>query len=182
MPLLRFLCPSIPLLFYCHYPDKLLAERQEWWKKLYRLPFDWLEGWSTGNASVVVVNSKFTRSVVRRAFPALGKAEHELQVVYPCVDVESTSIAEGETASGVGSAPGKDAAGTGQEEGYKLWRDDRKLLLSINRFERTKNIGLAIRAFAALEKEKRSKARLVLAGMINTPPMRMQANSVRRWV
>lgn len=42
--------------------------------------------------------------------------------------------------------------------------DEKKVLLSINRFERKKNIGLAIEAFSRLSKDERSNSRLVIAG------------------
>ncbi|PNY29815.1 Alpha-1,3/1,6-mannosyltransferase alg-2 [Tolypocladium capitatum] len=42
--------------------------------------------------------------------------------------------------------------------------DDEKMILSINRFERKKDIGLAIKAFAAIPEADREGVRLVLAG------------------
>ncbi|KAI7350268.1 hypothetical protein KC336_g22600, partial [Hortaea werneckii] len=44
-----------------------------------------------------------------------------------------------------------------------LW-PDRKVLLSINRFERKKNLDLAINAYAGLSPEERSQSLLVIAG------------------
>lgn len=57
---LRLLSPSTPIIFYCHFPDQLLTTRQSWLKKLYRMPIDWLEEYSTGCAHKVLVNSNFT--------------------------------------------------------------------------------------------------------------------------
>lgn len=42
-------CASSQVLFYCHYPDKLLCtERRSLLKRLYRAPLDWLEEATTG--------------------------------------------------------------------------------------------------------------------------------------
>ena len=135
------------MLFYCHFPDQLLARRDEQGglgmvKRVYRWPFDGFEGWSMGGSDRVVVNSRFTRSVVEKVFgrDRLG----ELRVVYPCVNTE---LEQGE-----------------EQDGKPLWKN-KKVLLSINRFERKKDIGLAIKAFEGLTPEQRHNVRLVIAGM-----------------
>ncbi len=47
VPLLRL--RGLPVLFYCHFPDKLLCtDRRAWLKRLYRGPLDWLEEVTTG--------------------------------------------------------------------------------------------------------------------------------------
>ena len=137
------------ILFYCHFPDQLLARKDEGGcvgrlvKRWYRVPFDAFEGWAVSCADRVVANSKFTRGVVGEVFgrERLG----DVKVVYPCVDTED----EGE---------GKED----REEG-ELW-NGRRILLSINRFERKKNIELAIRAYHGLNAEERKGTRLVIAG------------------
>ena len=53
--------PGLQVLFYCHYPDMLLASRRSMLRRLYRVPCDWAEELSTGAADHIVVNSKFTR-------------------------------------------------------------------------------------------------------------------------
>jgi alpha-1,3/alpha-1,6-mannosyltransferase len=145
IPLLRIVYPNPRILFYCHFPDKLLAKRGGLLKSLYRGPFDWIESWSTGCSDGIVVNSKFTRSVFDQAFP--GLKGREPGVVYPCVDVASSNEQVGNTDSA------------------KLW-DGVKVLLSINRFERKKDVGLAIRAYAGLPTKQRAGTRLVIAGEI----------------
>lgn len=87
------------------------------------------------------MNSKFTEKIVRDVFPSLSKKE--INIVYPCVDIAPAS---------------KD-----DEEQDSLWKD-KKILLSINRFERKKNIELALRAFAGLSAKEREGVRLVIAG------------------
>ncbi|KAI5864309.1 glycosyltransferase family 4 protein [Durotheca rogersii] len=151
LPLLQLLRPRGRVLFYCHFPDLLLVQgRGRWWKRAYRLPFDWLEQWSMGFADAVAVNSEFTKRVVRRTWPGLARRK-DLQVVYPCVGA----------AAAADKAQGDGVEGPGDSE--PLW-GGKKFLLSINRFERKKDVGLAIRAFAGLGADARRGVRLVLAG------------------
>jgi alpha-1,3/alpha-1,6-mannosyltransferase len=140
IPLLRLLQPHPRVIFYCHFPDKLLAKKGGLLKSLYRRPFDWLESWSTGCSDTIVVNSNFTKSIFGEAFPSLK--HREPGVVYPCVDIN----------------PGESV-----EEITPLWKN-KKVLLSINRFEKKKDVALAIRAFAGLSSREREDARLVIAG------------------
>ena len=121
------------VLFYCHFPDLLLARKSSWAKRLYRMPFDAVEEWTTGTSDNVVVNSRFTRSVFRDTFPSLRAIEPG--VVYPCVDLDAST-------DGVVETENRAAA----EE--LLAFTVRPFLLSINRFERLKNIELAIEAYA----------------------------------
>ncbi|KAH6679470.1 glycosyltransferase family 4 protein [Halenospora varia] len=149
LPWLRYLYPETRILFYCHFPDLLLAQgRSSWWKRAYRIPFDALEQWSMSFADSVVVNSGFTKSVVGRVWPDLVKTK-DLQIVYPCVDVKEKTFEEKEAS----------VAAFG----------DQGIILSINRFEKKKDIALAIEAYANLgytnpEGAKKKKVRLVLAG------------------
>ena len=48
------------IVFYCHFPDKLLTKRQGTMKKIYRYGIDWVEEVTTGMADKILVNSKFT--------------------------------------------------------------------------------------------------------------------------
>lgn len=138
IPLLRLLQPRPRVIFYCHFPDKLLAKKGGWLKTLYRGPFDWLESWSTGCSDTIVVNSKFTKSVFAAAFPSLK--HRSPGVVYPCVDTSEVA-----------------------QDSKPLW-SGKKVLLSINRFEKKKDVALAIKAFAGLSQAERKDARLVIAG------------------
>lgn len=97
-------------------------------------------------ADRIVVNSLFTKGVVEGVWEGLG----EVGVVYPCVDTREKKDKGGEDFD---STKGKD-----------LW-NGKKVLLSINRFERKKNIELAIRAFAGLSGQDRQGLRLVIAGL-----------------
>jgi alpha-1,3/alpha-1,6-mannosyltransferase len=140
IPLLRLLQPNVRVIFYCHFPDKLLAKKGGILKTLYRGPFDWLESWSTGCSDTIVVNSNFTKSVFGHAFPALKRREPG--VVYPCVDTNSEDLVQVH---------------------QPLW-PKKKILLSINRFEKKKDVALAIKAYAGLSEKERKDARLVIAG------------------
>lgn len=140
IPLLRILQPGVRVIFYCHFPDKLLAKKGGILKTLYRGPFDWLESWSTGCSDTIVVNSNFTKGVFADAFPSLSFREPG--VVYPCVDTRPVDAVEKIT---------------------PLWKD-KKVLLSINRFERKKDVALAIKAYAGLSAQERKNSRLVIAG------------------
>lgn len=92
-------------------------------------------------ADAIAVNSNFTKGVVSRTWPALVR-QREPRIVYPCVDTETKERETGER---------------------PLW-NGMKFVLSINRFEHKKDIALAIRAFAGLDKQKRVGVRLAVAG------------------
>ena len=72
------------ILFYCHFPDLLLANRNNIIKKLYRIPFDLLEQFTISSADRIIVNSKFNRSIFQDTFKLLTI---EPKVIYPCVDL-----------------------------------------------------------------------------------------------
>ena len=138
LPLLR--AGSFPTIFYCHYPDLLLSTSRSLMKKIYRAPLDWLEEVTTGTANIVLVNSLFTKAVFKQTFQRLSHVSPG--VLYPSLDMQRFD--------GAGSRP----------DTVPL-APDTPTFLSINRYERKKNIGLAIRAFAKL---RDSKARLIIAG------------------
>ncbi|KAM7278690.1 hypothetical protein ACFE04_005824 [Oxalis oulophora] len=121
IPLLK-LKNSIKVVFYCHFPDMLLAQRTTLLRRIYRKPIDLIEEITTGMADVILVNSKFTASTFAKTFKRLHAKGVRPAVLYPAVNVEQFC------------AP----------DSYKL------NLLSINRFERKKNIDLAVSAFAML--------------------------------
>ncbi|ELU05663.1 hypothetical protein CAPTEDRAFT_229017 [Capitella teleta] len=144
IPVLR-LQRKASVLFYCHFPDLLLTQRQTLLKRLYRKPLDWLEEWTTGLAHCVLVNSKFTAGVFHRTFTSLGYMEPD--VLYPIPDFTQF---DGEVIAPTDDLiPAKDAI----------------VFLSINRYERKKNLPLALDAMACLlEKESEQNIHLVMAG------------------
>lgn len=149
VPLLSiFSNPSSRVLFYCHFPDQLLAKKGGLVKKLYRVPFDALEEWSTGVSDTIVVNSTFTKSIFHQTFTNLSHIDPG--VIYPCVDVKDVL---------------KDNEAGDRE--FLEFMNGKKYFLSINRFERLKNIGLAIKSFAKLLEtlpENSKPPKLILAG------------------
>jgi len=151
MPLLKWFSRA-KILFYCHFPDQLLAPRRHWLYRLYRAPIDHLEALGTSMADRVLVNSRFTAAIFRQTFPHLHTLP--LEVLYPGVDCARYASCATEH----GSTPGQGIAGDAREV----------LILSINRYERKKNLGLVVEALALL-RERLSSAvfaslRLVMAG------------------
>eukprot|EP01138_Halocafeteria_seosinensis_P004509 gb/GECG01004612.1/.p1 GENE.gb/GECG01004612.1/~~gb/GECG01004612.1/.p1 ORF type:complete len:461 (+),score=34.44 gb/GECG01004612.1/:1-1383(+) len=143
IPILKIFAPRTPILFYCHFPDQLLVSRTSKLKRLYRLPFDVAEQVTTGLADRIVVNSRFTKQIFMETFTAL-KA-HDPTVLYPCIDLSRFP------------------------ESYFVPSGDQEIVfLSINRYERKKNIQLAVDAFAelqsTLEPELARRTKLVIAG------------------
>jgi alpha-1,3/alpha-1,6-mannosyltransferase len=142
IPLVRRLVDA-PVACYCHFPDLLLAPRRRGLYALYRAPLDRLEARGLAAADRVLVNSRFTASVVQVTFPGLEAAA--LAIVPPGVEVE-------------GAPPPPPAPGE-------------TLVLSINRFDPGKNLGLAIDALAVLRERMPAAAfaavRLVMAGHLD---------------
>ncbi|GAA5865843.1 hypothetical protein JCM8547_005732 [Rhodosporidiobolus lusitaniae] len=164
IPLLRWLGLN-RVVFYCHFPDLLLAPGAAAGgghdpsravdprgprpfsfggelRSLYRAPVDAVEQMTTGEADKILVNSEFTGQVFQRTFPALRRIP---RVVYPAVDVE---------------VYGKEVRA---KEEDKWLVNDYPTLLSINRFEGKKDIALAVEAFAKVLPEH-PNLRLVCAG------------------
>lgn len=138
-PIPLFQLARIPSMFYCHFPDKLLCtERGGALKQIYRLLIDNFEECSTGCANEIVVNSLFTAGVFADNFQHLGKA-CQPQVLYPTIELPDIVI----TAAAQEAIP--------YTEGYEY------VFASLNRYERKKNISLAIRAFHLLLQELHSE-------------------------
>ena len=72
------------IIFYCHFPDQLVAPQRGGWYRWYRAPIDRLEEVTTGMAHRIVVNSEYTAAAFRRVFPRLRGCA--LEVIYPGVD------------------------------------------------------------------------------------------------
>ncbi|KAJ1561347.1 Alpha-1,3-mannosyltransferase-like protein [Cladochytrium tenue] len=139
IPLLRFTRTKI--LFYCHFPDKLLSSRESLLKKLYRIPIDIVEELTTAMADTIVVNSRFTQGVFTESFNMI---KLQPAVLYPGIRVAAYDRQVDSTDTDV-----------------QLILSDKKRIVSLNRFERKKSINLAIEAFAIV-KSKLSSDRLQL--------------------
>ena len=163
------LSSSIPLLhlsnskilFYMHFPDLLLAQRPNLLKKLYRLPIDLLEEITTGVSDRILVNSRFTANTFEDTFPRLASlprlAPH---ILYPAINFSSYD---------------EDYLNNSDPQIQQEIKEiitlpqNTILLVSINRFERKKNIQLAIQCLAFLynlitDKTTKNRLKLVLSG------------------
>jgi len=148
IPILRLARTRKKVLFYCHFPDQLLTKRESFLKRLYRMPLDWLEEYTTGMADCIVVNSKFTASVFKETFKSLSHINPD--VLYPSLNTSSF-----ETVVPVDVAD-------------LIPRKTKFLFLSINRYERKKNLALALEALhelrGRLDSHQWSEVHLVMAG------------------
>jgi len=156
LPLLLGWMATAGVLFYCHFPDKLLLRNNRGGilKKWYRKLLDAVEESTMGLSDTLVVNSRFTLGMVERHFPLLSarrtneqrkhqqsrqQQQHQqqqqrnqnqnrllepIEVLYPALDT-----------SNMVQANNRD-------------KTNRSPIVSLNRFERKKNIGLVIRAYA----------------------------------
>lgn len=146
IPVLRW--SKAKIVFYCHFPDQLLTGRSSFLKRLYRWPIDALEERTTGMADVVLVNSGFTSSVFHRTFRSLRHMKPS--ILYPSLNFSSFDRTPIKLA---GVIP----------EGVET------VFLSINRYERKKNLSLAIKAFSKMLEshcggEDPGKVHLIMAG------------------
>lgn len=151
VPYLRTNFPKARILFYCHHPDLLLTSRDSVLKKAYRLPFDKFEKWSTLLSDVIVVNSEYTRHVFNDTFGPSRDPSVLYPVVAPFTPVDVSTVKMQEVVSVLSPY---------------VCQERPKLFLSINRFERKKDIELAISAFSLLlhMHEEYRDCMLIIAG------------------
>lgn len=150
IPILRFAAGSPKILFYCHFPDLLMAPQEgSTLRKWYRFPLNWAEEFTTGKADTILVNSKFTRRIFKDTFKRISFMP---TVLYPSLNTkyfDDTNVHDLDTSD------------------LQLQRDS-IVFLSINRYERKKNIPLALNAFKELQKHVSKanfeKCRLIVAG------------------
>lgn len=137
LPFIRFLFPSSPILFYCHYPDKLLSKPGGILKQIYRMPMDYLEEWSLSHADTILVNSKYTSNVFKQHFsklfqhPISSKTPH---ILYPGIIPDGYNMSDTLCKKTIESCFSKEIS-------------PKKMILSLNRFERKKDIHLAIEGY-----------------------------------
>ncbi|KAG8227039.1 hypothetical protein J437_LFUL013826 [Ladona fulva] len=152
IPILR-LNKKVRVLFYCHFPDQLLSKTEGRLKKIYRFPLNWLEEITTGMAHKILVNSSFTAGVFERTFSRISK-KIKPSILYPAVDVSKFNPSSNELSKDVLTEIGIP--------------ENASLLVSINRYERKKNLLLALDALRALKEiikdENWSSVHLVMAG------------------
>jgi len=146
VPILKFAKHSPKILFYCHFPDQLLTKPGGFLKTIYRMPLNYMEEKTTGAADGVLVNSKFTSRVFTETFKTLNITP---DVLYPSLVTKSFDQIPREGT--ISEVP-----------------ENAIVLLSINRYERKKNLPLALKAFKLLEinvsKHEWQRLHLVIAG------------------
>ncbi|KAI4811302.1 hypothetical protein KUCAC02_014214 [Chaenocephalus aceratus] len=150
IPVLRLSRHRKKVLFYCHFPDQLLTQRKSALKKLYRAPIDWMEERTTGMADMILVNSKFTAGIFSETFSGLRGVQTD--VLYPSLNTSTFDQQSTEARGLEGLLP----------EGTSC------MFLSLNRYERKKNLWLALEALSALRSllpaGQRAGVHLVVAG------------------
>lgn len=126
------------VLYYCHYPDRLLTPHRRFPYRLYRLPFDELERAGTARADAILVNSLFTARTFLETF---ADRVPRPRVLYPGVDLAEFS-------------------------GPTIRKASSPLrLLSLNRFDPGKNLELAIECLACVKQSRPgAEFHLVMAG------------------
>lgn len=146
VPILKLAKHSPKILFYCHFPDQLLTKPGGLLKTIYRMPLNFLEEKTTGAADGVLVNSKFTSRVFSETFKTLNVTP---DVLYPSLVTKFFDQ-------------------TSRDEEIDEIPENAVVILSINRYERKKNIPLALKAFKLLErnvtKHEWHRLHLVIAG------------------
>ena len=85
LPLLRLF--GVKTIFYCHYPDKLLAGKRNLLKKIYRYLIDLIEQVSLLSSNKIYVNSLYTQEVFYDNFSILKKRNTKTSVLYPAIDL-----------------------------------------------------------------------------------------------
>ncbi|XP_023444564.2 alpha-1,3/1,6-mannosyltransferase ALG2 [Dasypus novemcinctus] len=148
IPVFRLARRRKKILFYCHFPDLLLTRRDSLLKRLYRAPIDWVEEHTTGMADCIVVNSRFTAGVFKDTFKSLSYIDPD--VLYPSLNVASFDTAVPEKLDDL------------------VPKEKEFLFLSINRYERKKNLPLALEALVELRGRLTSqdwdRVHLIVAG------------------
>lgn len=138
------------VLFYCHFPDQLLSKPGGKLKQMYRAPLNWIEERTTAQADKILVNSKFTRSIFKETFQSLRK---EPDVLYPSINTDLIDGTSPESLSSVLPA---------------ALPSNAFVFLSINRYEKKKDLGLALAAMGCLKDilppDSFENVRVILAG------------------
>ena len=153
------------ILFYCHFPDKLLTrdtvngetdtgdERKSiagQLKQIYRWAMDTAEEWTMSYSDLIVVNSKFTRGEVEKVFPSLFQSSRSnsegngyggrVKVLYPAIE---SSLSKQRRRTLGNEVDQKTNAPTNKPTAQGP-------IVSLNRFERKKNVALLLHAYDLL--------------------------------
>ncbi|KAL3808878.1 hypothetical protein ACHAXA_010933 [Cyclostephanos tholiformis] len=126
-------------------------------RRMYRWAMDYVEEWSMSYSDLILVNSNFTRGEVRRVFPSLFPSSEELdgtvdmgrnadkvKVLYP--SIESSLAKQRKIRNGMDSN-NKSEVDDNDVTFEELFTGP---IVSLNRFERKKNVALLLRAYGLL--------------------------------
>jgi alpha-1,3/alpha-1,6-mannosyltransferase len=120
---------SSKVIFYCHYPDQLLCtERESALKRIYRFFLDKIEELGILKADLIYVNSNFTKKITQSTFKSLST--RELKVLYPCINLNFPEVSKS-----------------------PAFLSNSSFFFSLNRYERKKNIGLAVEAYSQMQEK-----------------------------
>lgn len=151
VPILRFKISKI--VYYCHFPDLLLSKPGSYWKRCYRLILDYVEEKTTNMADLILVNSEFTKDTFKKTFKSINRVP---EVLYPSINEKVLTNLY-------------DQCDTELED---LKLQDFTYFLSVNRFERKKNVRLAVDAFSRLQTEfgpeEKASVKLIITGGYDT--------------
>ncbi|THD27561.1 putative dolichyl-P-Man:GDP-Man1GlcNAc2-PP-dolichyl alpha-1 3-mannosyltransferase [Fasciola hepatica] len=147
LPLLNL--AGFKTLFYCHFPDLLLTDRSSHLKKMYRILIDYVEERSIGWASKIVVNSKFTAGIFRQTFSSLKNLN--LEVLYPVSSAANLHLPAAVFDSKNGQSPIANRQLCRKVlSSIDLPSSAKFVFVSINRYERKKNLQLILFAMNRL--------------------------------
>ena len=175
IPYLRLLTRA-KILFYCHYPDKLLCvNRKNCFKRCYRYIIDTIEEHTMAMAHAILVNSKFTRGVFYNSFKIMGNKKRsccclcrapKASVLYPSLERSGFDLPDSALPSLT------ETLELSIEQQQLLSSGKLKLILTLNRYERKKNLNLAITAYSEFLKkvppETGKSTLLIVAGGYDT--------------
>jgi alpha-1,3/alpha-1,6-mannosyltransferase len=157
-------------------------------KRAYRLPMDWLEEVTTrafstrsllflavlterasGNADIILANSSFTSRVFKAYFPSISQ---EPRVVHPGINLLSYQPVDDSGEPDILMVSSYVHVLVRTFLVFMLFPRDRQSFLSLNRFEKKKNVALAIDAFTLFnqklaktgDSKSSRKLRLVIGG------------------
>ena len=148
LPLLYWMLPTTATFFYCHFPDQLLLQTNSspssssghqqsllsLARTLYRGFLNGLEEFTmTSTADLIVVNSKFTREVVLNTFSSLRGNGSTVPVLYPALDDSTSDDNDNNNNTTTNN------------------KTSQSPIVSLNRFERKKNIALLLHAYQYLQ-------------------------------
>ena len=164
----------IPLLnlrfktfFYCHHPDKLLCtERNGLMKKIYRKVVDFIEELTMTFSNCIVVNSLYTQKVFLENFHFLNKYQPVPEVIYPSIDLSTYDRKEETKKEDLLKVKGLESLGEN-----KVDINGMKVIVSLNRYERKKNLDLAVKGYISMmlkHKLDPNSSCLVIAGGYDT--------------